>query len=55
MNNYHLIVAAPRDVNGGSIHSYNIEYQRVYILHRQFAVDEGSNEGAPFVEVNVRH
>jgi hypothetical protein len=55
LNNYHLIVAAPRDVNGGSIHSYNIEYQRLYILHRQFAVDEGSNEGAPFVEVNVRH
>jgi|TARA_B110000091_G_C13565506_1_gene370361 hypothetical protein len=48
-----LIVAAPQDANGGSIHSYDIEYQHVSIPYRQFAVEEGSNEGAPYVEVNV--
>lgn len=53
LHGYRLVVAAPLDVNGGSVHSYDLEYQRVSIPLRQYAVNEGSNEGAPYVEINV--
>jgi len=53
LNGYRLVVSAPFDIDGGSVHSYDLAFQRVYIPYRQFVVNEGSNEGAPYVEINV--
>ena len=53
LDGYKLLVAAPFDVDGGSVHSYNLEFQRVSIARRLYVVNEGSHEGAPYVEVSV--
>lgn len=53
MFGYTLVVGAPNDVDGGSFHFYDLEYQRMMIPHRLYTVHEGQNEGIPFVEVNV--
>jgi hypothetical protein len=61
LSQYSLAVGAPGGggimpaghADGGSIYTMDLEFQHVSISRRLYAVNEGSNEGVPYVEVNV--
>lgn len=61
ISDYSLVVGAPNGggvlpaghADGGSFYTMDYEFQHVSIPQRLVVVNEGSNEGAPFVEVSV--